>query len=88
MTKREFAKEISKRTGIKPDETLKIVEAYSYVVKETLIKGGHIEIRGFGVFKGVIRKAKLARNISKGTFINVPSKVKPVFVPSKKYFVI
>lgn len=68
------------------DASEKMVDAYSTVVKETLIKGGHIEIRGFGVFKGVFRKPKLARNICQGTFIKVPSKIKPVFTPSKKYF--
>jgi DNA-binding protein HU-beta len=88
MTKKELAQEISLRSGISLPESIRMVDAYSYVVKETLIRGGHIEIRGFGTWKGVLRKAKVGRNIRKGTFIDIPSRFIPKFRPSKNYFVI
>ena len=48
-----------------------VIDAFLDAVKDTLARGGHIEIRGFGTFKVRHRKAR-----------EVPSRKVPVFQPS------
>ena len=51
-------------------------------VKDTLARGDHIEIRGFGTFKVRHRKARTARNPRTGEPVKVAPRVAPVFKPS------
>ncbi|MXX56360.1 MAG: integration host factor subunit beta [Gemmatimonadetes bacterium] len=59
-----------------------VVDAFLDAVKDTLVGGDNIEIRGFGTFKVRHRKARTARNPRTGEAVAVPARVAPVFKPS------
>ena len=52
-------------------------------ITRLLAEGKRIEIRGFGVFKTKKRNSKIARNPRTGNEINIPTRLVPVFKPSK-----
>ena len=69
MTKADIVNEISKNTGIEKVVVQKTVEAMMESVKDSLIKGNNVYLRGFGSFIVKKRAQKTARNISKNTTI-------------------
>jgi nucleoid DNA-binding protein len=83
MTKADIAKQIAKSTGLTGIDTSMVVEEMLDAIKEALVQGKRIEIRGFGVFKVAERAPKVARNPNTGEEIPVPRRRAPVFVPSK-----
>ena len=54
-------------------------------IKKALAQGRKIYLRGFGTWLPKERKAKLARNISRGTTVRVPAHKVPFFKPSKEF---
>ena len=60
-----------------------VVDAFLDAVKDTLARGGHIKIRGFGTFKVRHRKARTGRNPRTGVAVEVPARDVPVFKPSR-----
>ena len=72
MTKAEIVKEISEKTGIERAMVEATVEAFMTSVKEHIIHKETVSLRGFGNFIIKRRAAKVARNISKNTAINLP----------------
>ena len=85
MTKSEVVNEISRNTGIEKTVVLKTVEALMETIKESLVNGENIYLRGFGSFIVKKRAEKTARNISKNTAIIIPSHNIPVFKPAKTF---
>ncbi len=85
MTKAEIVNEISKTTGLEKAAVLLVVEKFMEEVKETMINGENIYLRGFGSFILKTRKAKTARNISKNTTIIIPEHNIPMFKPSRMF---
>ena len=61
-----------------------VVDAFLDAVKDALVGGNNIEIRGFGTFKLRHRKARPARNPRTGEAVEVPPRVVPVFKPSRQ----
>ena len=53
----------------------KIIEIIFFEVSEALCRGENVEIRGFGIFKTILRKARIGRN---------PKNSEPVQIPEKK----
>ena len=85
MTKSDIINEISKNTGVEKKTVLKAVEACMESVKDSLIDGKNVYIRGFGSFVVKKRAEKTARNISRNTTIIVPSHNIPSFKPAKSF---
>lgn len=85
MTKAEIIMEISNKTDIERAKVETIIEAFATSVKEHLIQKENISLRRFGNFTIKRRGAKVARNISKGTSINLPPYYTPTFKPSKEF---
>ncbi len=85
MTKADIVNEIAKSTGVEKTQVSKIVEAFMDSVKGHMVKGNHVYLRGFGSFIVKKRAAKVARNISKNTSINIPAHNHPAFKPSKGF---
>jgi DNA-binding protein HU-beta len=85
MTKQELVSEIAAKTGIDKQDALKCVEAFMETVKESLVKGENVYLRGFGSFILKKRATKTARNISKNTTIIVPEHYIPAFKPAKVF---
>ena len=85
MTKADIVNEISKNTGIEKVTVQKTVEAMMETVKDCLMDGKNVYLRGFGSFVVKKRAEKTARNISKNTTIIIPSHNIPSFKPAKTF---
>ena len=86
LTKQDIVNSISDQTGIERKITKNIVECFMLEIKNQMSAGNNIYLRGFGTFKVIKRKEKIARKNfrdSGGTSIVVPSHYSPVFKPSK-----
>ena len=85
MKKADIVKSISESTGINKIEVSKTVEAFMAIVKDSLIEGENVYLRGFGTFGIKKRAKKIARNISKNTSVIIPAHNIPSFKPSKEF---
>ena len=85
MTKAEVINEISDQTGIERKDVQATVETFFAVVKESMVDGKNIYVRGFGSFVNKKRAKKIARNISKNTSIVIDEHFIPSFKPSKSF---
>lgn len=85
MTKAEIVREIAEKTGIERLMVENTIEAFMNSIKEHMLKKNAVSLRGFGNFVVKKRAAKVARNISKNTAINLPAHFIPAFRPSKKF---
>ena len=82
ITKRALSLMVSKITGFKKGDSAKTVDALFHAMRELLIAGNRIEIRGFGVFEVKDTKPKpAARNPKTGEIIYVPARRKTHFKP-------
>ena len=83
-TKKDLALQVSESTGCKKNLAAKMVDSIFAAMRETLIEGNRIEIRGFGVFRVKRTKPKpAARNPRTGEVIYVPARRKTHFKPGK-----
>jgi len=64
----------------------KIVEIIFLEISETLCRGHNIEIRGFGVFKTALRKARMGRNPKNSELVQIPEKKAIKWKMSKTFF--
>ena len=85
MTKADIINKISKEKGVDKLQTTIVLEAFMDVVKEKMIDGNNVYLRGFGSFILKRRKQKLARNISKNTTLIIPEHDIPAFKPCKEF---
>jgi DNA-binding protein HU-beta len=85
MTKADIVNEIAKNTGIEKVTVQKTVEALMETVKDSMVKGSNVYLRGFGSFIVKKRAKKTARNISKNTTIIIPAHNIPAFKPAKSF---
>ena len=83
MTKQDIVEDIALRTGLTKKEVGEAVEHFLAKISQTLVDGGHLEIRGFGTFKVKERKSRMARNPRTGETVPVPARRVPVFKVSK-----
>ncbi len=85
MTKSELIEKISEKVdGLSKKQTEVVVETIFESVKESLAKGGKVEIRGFGNFRLRSRNARKARNPKTGEAVDVPPKKVPYFKVGKE----
>ena len=85
MTKADIVNEIAKSTGVEKIQVQAIVEAFMDSVKDAMINGENVYLRGFGSFIIKKRAEKVARNISKNTTITIPAHNIPAFKPAKSF---
>lgn len=84
MTKKDLALVVSEETEVNKSLSSKMVDALFKAMRETLIEGNRIEIRGFGVFEVKGTKPKpAARNPRTGEIVYVPARRKTRFKPGK-----
>ena len=72
MIKKDIAKELVNRTDLSASQSTQAVQGVIDIIADALVCGETIQIRGFGTIKKIKRAAKLARDINKGTFVNIP----------------
>lgn len=85
MTKADIVSEIAKSTGVEKAQAQVVVEAFMESIKNSMIDGNNVYLRGFGSFIIKKRAKKVARNISKNTTIEIPEHNIPAFKPSKTF---
>ncbi len=85
MTKAEIVAQICSETGIEQDKALKVVEAFMVVVKDNIVNGEDIFLRGFGTFTTKTRAAKVGRLIKENKSVVVPAHKIPYFKPCEDY---
>ena len=85
MTKAEIVAEIANKTGIEKVAVQATVEAFMDTVKDSMVKGENVYLRGFGSFTIKRRAEKTGRNISKNTTIIIPAHNIPSFKPAKTF---
>jgi len=82
MTKAELVTSICARTGMNKDMALAALVASMASIKESILNGEEVTLRGFGTFGLKERKEKVARNITKNTTVIVPAHKIVTFKPS------
>ena len=85
MTKANLIKIISENTGIIRKDVAVVVDAFLQAIKDSLIKGNHIEIRGFGTYKLKTRKPRVGRNPKTDEKVPVPERTVPTFKFSREF---
>jgi DNA-binding protein HU-beta len=83
MTKADIVKLISEGTGLTKVETQAVIDGLLATITYALKEGERIDFRGFGHFKMVKRKARMARNPGTNEPVHVPEHMTVVFRPSK-----
>ena len=64
----------------------KILEIIFHEFTEALRRGENIEIRGFGIFKTTIKKARIGRNPKNSELVQIPEKRAIKWKMSKIFF--
>ena len=84
MTKSDIVKKLSENMKLKKKIAEEVIATIFDSMKESLIKGDKVEIRGFGTFKVKNYKAYEGRNPRTGEIINVKPKKLPFFKVGKE----
>lgn len=85
MTKADIVARIAQQTGVEKAVAMTVVEAFMETVKDSMVAGDEVFLRGFGSFIIKKRAKKVARNISKNTTIVIPAHSVPTFKPAKTF---
>ena len=82
MQRKDIARTLAQRCDLEIPFAAEIVNEVIDIISEALVEDEGVYLRGFGTFKTVIRKERVARNISAGTSLIVPAHKKVVFKAS------
>ena len=85
MTIADIVARIAQQTGVEKAVAMTVVEAFMETVKDSMVAGNEVFLRGFGSFIIKKRAKKVARNISKNTTIVIPAHSVPAFKPAKTF---
>ena len=85
MTKADIVNEISEKTGIEKMAVQATVEAFMKTIRNSMVEGKNVYLRGFGSFIVKRRAEKTGRNISKNTAVIIPAHNIPAFKPAKTF---
>jgi integration host factor subunit beta len=83
MIKADLVTRISQELNIPKQEAEEGVNLFFEAIKDALLKGEEIEIRGFGSFRFRTRTSRSGRNPRTGEPVDVPPKRVLYFKPSK-----
>lgn len=84
MNKSELIEKLSEKTGINVVQAEEIVNLIYKKMRDTMVNGGRIEIRGFGSFVVKEYQSYQGRNPKTGEKISVPPKKLPFFKVGKE----
>ena len=85
MTKQDLITLIARRTGVEREAVERTVEAFMEEVKNSLVRGEDVHLRGFGSFQLTHRKQKTGRLLSKNEPVIIPAHDAPAFKPSELF---
>ena len=83
MTKSELVSQLAERANLTQQVARVIVDTIFDGMKESLVRGERIEIRGFGSFSVRSYAGHKGRNPKKGELVDVPPKKLPFFKVGK-----
>jgi len=83
MIKSDLVEKVMAETGLSKPEAQKAVNALFEGMKEALLAGERIELRGFGVFQVKDRKRGIGRNPKTGVEVEIPPGKTVRFKPGK-----
>lgn len=83
MNKSELIEKLAIKSGISVIQAEEVINLIYRKMKDTLVSGGRIEIRGFGSFVVKEYKSYQGRNPKTGEKISVPNKKLPFFKVGK-----
>ena len=84
MNKSELVKALADQANISLDEATLVVNTFVDSMKESLLEGGRVEIRGFGSFKVKAYGSYAGRNPRTGEKVAVEPKRLPFFRAGKE----
>ncbi len=84
MIKLDIVNEIINRTGLSKAKAELAVETVFEAMKQALVRGDRIELRGFGVFNIRARKTGVGRNPRTGQEVEIPPGKAVRFKPGKE----
>ena len=73
MTKNDLAKELAVSEKLNLSTAVKAVDGIVRILKETLVKGDDVFLRGFGTIAVVEKEERQARHFKTGEPITVPA---------------
>jgi len=85
MRKIDLVNDIAEKTGIPKVDVLLTLESLFACIKENVIQGQNVFIRGFGTFAQKKRAAKIGRNVKKNVAVHIPAHTIPSFKPAKEF---
>ena len=84
LTKRDIVMKIAEETGLRQSDVKEIVQRVLDRIIDALAEGSKVELRNFGVFERVVRKARIGRNPNRPSVeIKIPEKIVADFTPGK-----
>ena len=84
ITKKDLAHHVANATGTQRNMALAMVDSLFTAMREQLIEGNRIEVRGFGALETKATKPKpKARNPRTGEVVYVPARRKTHFKPGR-----
>ncbi len=84
MNKSELIQALSEKSGIAPDRARYFVETMIDLMKQQLMNGGRIEIRGFDSFEMHEYDGYKGRNPHTGESVDIKPKRTPFFKPGQE----
>lgn len=84
MNKSELIEKLAARSGLNVMQAEEVVNLIYKKMRDTMVNGGRIEIRGFGSFVVKEYQAYQGRNPKTGEKISVPPKKLPFFKVGKE----
>ena len=83
MNKTELVAAMAEKAELSKKDTEKAVKAFTEVVAEELVKGGKIQLVGFGTFEVVNKAAREGRNPRTGETMKIAASKAPKFKAGK-----
>jgi integration host factor subunit beta len=84
MNKSELIKNLAEQHRLPMDQATLIVNTFFTTIKDAMIQGDRVEIRGFGSFKVKDYQGYTGRNPKTGESVQVQPKRLPFFRPGKE----
>lgn len=83
MNKSELIAAVASKAELSKKDTEKFIKAFESVVTGELVKGGKVQLVGFGIFDVANRAAREGRNPQTGATMPIPASKAPRFKAGK-----
>ena len=83
MNKTELVAVVAEKSGLTKKDAERVVSATFETITAQMMKGGKVQISGFGIFEVKEREARVGRNPRTKEAIEIPASKVPAFKASK-----